>query len=264
MFSRVQVTVTLCALTLISCFVVNTLLYESPITEGKLESRSRPADSASADISCRSLFTITDFASGNMEVESVATDNINQKITQSVTTAGFHEVARVVGHLQQLRDSMYRVATTHYQTLAFLLPTLITFSNNSVRFKTNEAQQNSTLTSGISRIAAAGGVLPYVPCTIQPYDKPASFISCLRKRLKKHTSFTIEFIGDSKVRNLFYAFLEKTNPLLHYQVKYTGMVCVSRNYHIIEPSCDTCNRVLLQNISVLYKNLLEWIQIQMK
>lgn len=255
MLSRVQVTVTLCALTLISCFAVNTLLYlcESRITEGRLESRSRPADSASADISCRSLFTITDFASGNMEVESVATDNIDQKITQSVTTAGFHEVARVVGHLQQLRDSIYGVATTHYQTLAFLLPSLITFSNNSVRFKTDEAQ-NSTLPTGISRIGAAGGVLPYVPCTIQPYDEPASFMSCLRKRLKKHTSFTIEFIGDSKVRNLFYAFLEQTDSLLHYQVKY--MVCVSRNYHIIDPSFDSCSRVLIQNISVLYKNLL--------
>lgn len=218
MRSQVVFTAALCAATVVLALTLSWLLCfyktQNIVTKGK----SRPKMSTSVsmvDHSCHSLFTITDFTNGN-ELETLSTYTIGQDLANASSLDSIQKVARVVRNLQHMRDTLSGVTTAHYRTVASLLPPLVTFHNQTVTPKADEAP-NPTL-AGVSRISVAGGMLPYVPCAILPYDDPASFTSCLRKRLRSQGSFRIEFMGDSKIRSLYYAFLRRTNQQLQYQI----------------------------------------------
>ncbi|KAK3865465.1 hypothetical protein Pcinc_028926 [Petrolisthes cinctipes] len=64
-----------------------------------------------------------------------------------------------------------------------------------------------------------GGVLPFVPCTIMPYHTSSSISDCFTHKLATHSSFHIHFMGDSKIRELFYVFLERIDGKFHINVK---------------------------------------------
>ncbi|KAK3890064.1 hypothetical protein Pcinc_005979 [Petrolisthes cinctipes] len=95
----------------------------------------------------------------------------------------------------------------YYQSLAALLPPLLSYpSSDSPRLIRS------------SRIDE-GGVLPFVPCTIMPYHTSSSISACFTHKLATHSSFNIHFMGDSKIREIFYAFLERIDGKLHFSVK---------------------------------------------
>ncbi|KAK4324153.1 hypothetical protein Pmani_005156 [Petrolisthes manimaculis] len=95
----------------------------------------------------------------------------------------------------------------YYQSLAALLPPLLSYPSS-----------NSPKLIRSSRIDE-GGVLPFVPCTIMPYHTSSSISACFTHKLATHSSFHIHFMGDSKIRELFYAFLERIDEKLHFSIK---------------------------------------------
>ncbi|KAK3865463.1 hypothetical protein Pcinc_028924 [Petrolisthes cinctipes] len=95
----------------------------------------------------------------------------------------------------------------YYRSLAALLPPLLSYpSSDSPRLVRS------------SRIDE-GGVLPFVPCTIMPYHTTSSISDCFTHKLATHSSFHIHFMGDSKIRELFYVFLERIDGKFHFNVK---------------------------------------------
>ncbi|XP_069194756.1 uncharacterized protein [Procambarus clarkii] len=153
--------------------------------------------------SCRSLFTITRAADNNLWFPEMS------------------EAIRRVRHLLQKRSSPMGATSEDYRRLGELLPALLTIQDNN---STNgqggnqtKREPSATLRS-TTRLGATGGVLPYVPCTIAPFDDPATVTACLRKRLAKGALW-IDFFGDSKLRVLFYEFLRRTDSEYHYRVK---------------------------------------------
>ncbi|KAK3865464.1 hypothetical protein Pcinc_028925 [Petrolisthes cinctipes] len=95
----------------------------------------------------------------------------------------------------------------YYRSLAALLPPLLSYpSSDSPRLVRS------------SRIDE-GGVLPFVPCTIMPYHTSSSISDCFTHKLATHSSFHIHFMGDSKIRELFYVFLERIDGKHHFNVK---------------------------------------------
>ncbi|KAK3865470.1 hypothetical protein Pcinc_028931 [Petrolisthes cinctipes] len=97
----------------------------------------------------------------------------------------------------------------YYRSLAALLPPLLSYpSSDSPRLVRS------------SRIDE-GGVLPFVPCTIMPYHTSSSISDCFTHKLATHSSFHIHFMGDSKIRELFYVFLERIDGKHHFNVKFS-------------------------------------------
>ncbi|KAG7161290.1 hypothetical protein Hamer_G016359, partial [Homarus americanus] len=171
---------------------------------------------------CRSLFTITGvpdektlFAAHLLQYPADNSSLTSDRWTPLHPRGDQHLSAGVKGvrHLLQKRSSSSGASTEDYRSLAALLPTLLTFEHN-----TNKSQEDDQRMEGQtpilrlnSRIDANGGVLPYVPCAIVPFDHPPSVTACFAHRLKNNNSFWIAFMGDSKIRALFFEFLQRTD-----------------------------------------------------
>ncbi|KAK4289935.1 hypothetical protein Pmani_037126 [Petrolisthes manimaculis] len=52
-----------------------------------------------------------------------------------------------------------------------------------------------------------------------PYHTSSSISACFTHKLATHPSFSIVFMGDSKLRILFYSFLQRTDNVFHYNLK---------------------------------------------
>ncbi|MPC27109.1 hypothetical protein E2C01_020269 [Portunus trituberculatus] len=132
----------------------------------------------------------------------------------------------------------FGIISSDYETLARLLPRLL-FSGNASKLEeeitrqivkdgkeTSQYQKNIKIKNpppfllGRSRIEAAGGVLPYVPCLIASYSNPTNFYTCAKKRLQNGSPLWMYFMGDSKIRDLFDEFLTLTEPACNYTVSY--------------------------------------------
>lgn len=181
---------------------------------------------------CRSLFTITDFPG----VKTPATDEVLQYPGGNDNNrkglgggvwglrsqqSRWSEVGVVgpVQHLLRQRSSPSGPSTDDYRQLAAFLPTLLSFQDNDNNTEDNQENGRPTpILRGTSRISGSG-VLPYVPCAIAPFQDPASVTACFRERLARNDSLWIFFLGDSKIRNLFYAFLHRSDNEYHYTVK---------------------------------------------
>ncbi|XP_042209616.1 uncharacterized protein LOC121857620 [Homarus americanus] len=178
---------------------------------------------------CRSLFTITgvpdektlfaadllQYPADNSNLTSDRWMPLHPRVDQHLSAA-----VKGVRHLLQKRSSSSGASTEDYRSLAELLPTLLTFQHH-----TNKSQEDDHGKEGQtpilrlnSRIDANGGVLPYVPCAIVPFDHPHSVTACFAHRLKNKNSLWIAFLGDSKIRALFYEFLQRTDSEYRYLI----------------------------------------------
>ncbi|KAK3865472.1 hypothetical protein Pcinc_028933 [Petrolisthes cinctipes] len=52
-----------------------------------------------------------------------------------------------------------------------------------------------------------------------PYHTSSSISDCFTHKLATHSSFSILFMGDSKLRVLYYSFLQRTDNIFHYIMK---------------------------------------------
>ncbi|KAG7161661.1 uncharacterized protein LOC121874791 isoform X2 [Homarus americanus] len=178
---------------------------------------------------CRSLFTITGvpnektlFAAHLLQYSADNSSLLSDRWTPLHQRGDQHLSAAVkeVKHLLQKRSSSSGASTEDYRSLAALLPTLLTFQHH-----TNKSQEDDHRKEGQtpilhlnSRIDVNGGVLPYVPCAIVPFDHPPSVTACFAHRLKNNNSFWIAFLGDSKIRALFYEYLQRTDSEYRYLI----------------------------------------------
>ncbi|XP_042207970.1 uncharacterized protein LOC121856439 [Homarus americanus] len=178
---------------------------------------------------CRSLFTITGVPDEKTLFPAHLLQNPadNSSLTSDRWTPlhpreDQHLSAAVKGvrHLLQKRSSSSGASSEDSLSLAALLPTLLTFEHH-----TNKTQEDDHRKEGQtpilrlnSRIDADGGVLPYVPCAIVPFDHPPSVTACFAHRLKNNNSFWIAFLGDSNIRALFYEFLQRTDSEYRYLI----------------------------------------------
>ncbi|XP_047471441.1 uncharacterized protein LOC125026886 [Penaeus chinensis] len=178
---------------------------------------------------CRSLFTINQvFTSGGLRhakfVHSTLTNESGFNI-HPATTYREEEVAaaaREVRHLVSKRASFAGPDTDDYRVLGSLLPKLVAFEHlegeDEAPAGTKQAQPRPHVRGG-SRIDAGGGVLPFVPCVIAPYDQSNSFATCVRRRLARKGSFWIYFMGDSKIRGVFMEMLKRTDGEFDYRIE---------------------------------------------
>ncbi|KAK7072653.1 hypothetical protein SK128_006377 [Halocaridina rubra] len=117
-------------------------------------------------------------------------------------------------------------STEEYHRLSLLLPPLLVLGNTSSAEKDTEGETGrskdlSPFLTGYSRITAAGGMLPFIPCAIAPYnDVDLTVKTCIRKRIRKSGQFWIQFTGDSKIRYLFEQFLNRLNNHYNFTVAY--------------------------------------------
>ncbi|XP_050690425.1 uncharacterized protein LOC126982422 [Eriocheir sinensis] len=180
--------------------------------------------------SCRALFTITDVArrqaanvslfihdlQGYSPPHKLSGDWRARAPPGPGTRPGSGSFSAAAGAVRQLllkRNSPSGASTADYSPLAALLPSVL------ARQAGGEGSAPKLTTTTTTRIDAAGGLLPYVPCQIATYADPASATACFRERLRKDDSLWIFFMGDSKIRNLFYEFLSRTDDELHYMLK---------------------------------------------
>ncbi|XP_050690754.1 uncharacterized protein LOC126982606 [Eriocheir sinensis] len=179
--------------------------------------------------SCRALFTITDVARRQAANVSLFIHDLQgysppHKLSgdwraREPPGAGFGSSAVAAGAVQQMLlkgNSPSGTSTADYSPLAGLLPSVL------AREAGGEGSAPTVTTTTTTRIGAAGGLLPYVPCQIATYADPASATACFRERLRMNDSLWIFFMGDSKIRYLFYEFLARTDYELHYLVKLTN------------------------------------------
>ncbi|XP_071535005.1 uncharacterized protein [Panulirus ornatus] len=147
--------------------------------------------------------------------------------------------AKIVQQLVQKRSSLSGAPTSYYYSLAAFLPKLLSFSDDSHGEERDEVdgeiqtkyyrgesrgniskQTNSPFFRERSRVVAGGGVLPYVPCVIASYQQPAAFTKCFRRRLERKPRLWLFFMGDSKIRNLFTEFINRTDSEYNYAISY--------------------------------------------
>ncbi|KAG0720806.1 hypothetical protein GWK47_047698 [Chionoecetes opilio] len=175
------------------------------------------------DMLCRPVFTITDASQRYAPNVSLFIQNhygsappgkqrltIDWRSRQYRASLGDMNATRAVQQLLLKRDSASWFTTTDYSPLAALLPTVLAFQE-----KADGAAPALTATS---RITAADGTLPFVPCEIATYADAASVTACFRSRLAQQDSLWLLFMGDSKIRNIFYEFLARTDDELHYLI----------------------------------------------
>ncbi|XP_045129487.1 uncharacterized protein LOC123515114 isoform X1 [Portunus trituberculatus] len=186
----------------------------------------RPSQRGAAplhDASCRALFTVTDVPhryapNASLFVHNrygyVAANNLSVdcRARHYPDTCGGKDVAGAIQQLLLKRDSPSGAATTDYSPLAAVLPSVLAFQE--------EGEASSPTVTATTRIGAAGGLLPYVPCEIATYADPASVAACFRARLAHQDTLWIFFMGDSKIRNLFYEFLYRSEEELQYHIKF--------------------------------------------
>ncbi|XP_069974694.1 uncharacterized protein [Penaeus vannamei] len=184
---------------------------------------------------CRSLFTINGVPTKNV-FSLVKTRENDVLVNESgfhvnpgtkpraAVTYGEEEIAAAAREVRQLvhkRESSSGPDTDDYGVLGALLPKLVSFAHpegeEEAPAGTKQAQARPHV-RGRSRIDAGGGVLPFVPCVIAPYDQPASFAACVRRRLERKGSFWIYFMGDSKIRNVFMHLLKRTDEIFRYKI----------------------------------------------
>ncbi|KAK8406013.1 hypothetical protein O3P69_007023 [Scylla paramamosain] len=172
--------------------------------------------------SCRALFTVTDvpqryapnaslFVHNRYGYVSADKLSVDWRARQHPDTCGGNDVAGAVQQLLLKRDSPSGAATTDYSPLAAVLPSVLAFQG--------EGEASAPTVTATTRIGAAGGLLPYVPCEIATYADPASVAACFRARLAHQDTLWIFFMGDSKIRYLFFEFLARSDDELHYLVK---------------------------------------------
>ena len=174
--------------------------------------------------SCRALFTVTDVPRRHAPNVSLfirdlsvhlSSDklSVDWKAQRYLASLGGFDAAGAVQQLLLKRDSPSGASTTDYTRLAALLPSVLAFQG--------EGEGSAPTVTTTTRIGAAGGFLPYVPCEIATYADPASVTACFRARLAQQDSFWICFMGDSKIRNLFYEFLHRSDEELQYLLKFS-------------------------------------------
>ncbi|XP_027213613.2 uncharacterized protein [Penaeus vannamei] len=189
---------------------------------------NRPPTKTKQADTCRSLFTISQVltSEGLRHAEFAQSNSTNESgfYIQSATTSG-EEVAAAAREVRQLvhkRESSSGPDTDDYGVLGALLPKLVSFAHpegeEEAPAGTKQAQARPHV-RGRSRIDAGGGVLPFVPCVIAPYDQPASFAACVRRRLERKGSFWIYFMGDSKIRGIFMEMLKRTDQEFDYRIE---------------------------------------------
>ncbi|XP_042215972.1 uncharacterized protein LOC121862088 [Homarus americanus] len=190
-----------------------------PTPAVSMETVSRPT--------CHALFTISDVPLHTPEFQQYFGGNV----TNSESPGG--ERSKLPGsHVTRIEETVLRVrlllkkrssssgATTEdYRKLAELLPSLLSFSEDHAAREEEAGANRIPKLVSTSRITATGGVLPYVPCAIASYHDPASITTCFRKRLSISDSLWLFFLGDSKIRNIFYEFLRRTDQDYYYQLK---------------------------------------------
>ncbi|XP_071536184.1 uncharacterized protein [Panulirus ornatus] len=204
--------------------------------------------SATSKHICRALFTITSVHHNHSLYEVNIPRNSVSNVTYSMGVSteewkadesavnylsleGSSAATHSVRHLLRKRSSPSGAFTTDYYPLAALLPRLLFFGDsksgeklNHRKYTTNEHMNRKSANLKLpfflwrSRVIAGGGVLPYVPCTVEPYDDPASFVTCVKRRLEETPRLWLCFMGDSKVRYLFNEFLSRTDSESHYTV----------------------------------------------
>ncbi|XP_042878220.1 uncharacterized protein LOC122257183 [Penaeus japonicus] len=224
----------------LATFMVFTLVSFYKVISTEKGSYERPIASYTTNAKipdvCRSLFTINGVLSKSVLRRFVASKNgvlanesvfpINPGVTPhaGAATYGEEELASAAKEVQQLvhrRASSSGPDTDDYRVLGSLLARLVSFDRHEGEEEApSEAKEPRPHIRGGSRIAAGGGVLPFVPCVIAPYDQPASFAACVRRRLTKRRSFWMSFLGDSKVRKVFRGLLNRTDEALNYQIRF--------------------------------------------
>ncbi|KAK4324154.1 hypothetical protein Pmani_005157 [Petrolisthes manimaculis] len=136
---------------------------------------------------------------------ATTTNTITTQPSNATLSSGSHTLWHISSPTRRNFNSS--PSTQYYQSLAALLPPLLSYPSS-----------NSPKLIRSSRIDE-GGVLPFVPCTIMPYHTSSSISACFTHKLATHSSFHIHFMGDSKIRELFYAFLERIDEKLHFSIK---------------------------------------------
>ena len=183
--------------------------------------------------SCRALFTVTNVPQRYAPNASLFIHNrygevfphkpsVDWRARQYPDDLGGYDVAKAVQQLLLKRESPSGASTTDYSPLAALLPSVLAFQG--------QGEGSVPTVTTTTRIGAAGGMLPYVPCEIATYADPALVTACFRSRLAQQESLWIFFMGDSKIRYLFYEFLARSDEELHYSMKLPVSFCSSSIY----------------------------------
>ncbi|XP_050690756.1 uncharacterized protein LOC126982608 [Eriocheir sinensis] len=214
-------------------YLVATQVCSSFLKAGEAERHQGWGGTGPDTPSCRALFTIMDVARRHAANVSLFIHDLQgysppHKLSGDWRARappghgpsagpGSGSTATAAGAVRQLlvkRNSPSGAYTADYLPLAALLPSVL------ARQAGGEGSAPTVTATTTTRIGAAGGLLPYVPCLIATYADPASATACFRERLRKDDSLWIFFMGDSKIRFLFYEFLARTNDELHYSVKF--------------------------------------------
>jgi len=177
-------------------------VYKNVISVKHQKAATAPVITTSIHHICRSLFTINNLTDNHTLQNSA---NHKQKRPHFITMSKQYLV-----HYSASSPP----STQQYHSLASLLPSLFSLQKNN-----SAPHAYIPILSRISRIDTKAGVLPYVSCSIMPYDNPSSVTTCFTRRLAAHHSLWIEFMGDSKIREVYYEFLQRTDLVLNYTVK---------------------------------------------
>ncbi|XP_050690753.1 uncharacterized protein LOC126982604 [Eriocheir sinensis] len=210
-------------------YLVATQVCSSFLRAGEAERQSGRGGTGPDTPSCRALFTV-------MNVPRRPTVNVSLFIHDLQGYSPPHKLngdwrarafpgpvpgsgssAAAAGAVRQLllkRNLPPGPSTADYSPLAALLPSVL------ARQAGGEGSAQTVTTTTTTRIGAAGGLLPYVPCQIATYADPASATACFRERLRKDDSLWIFFMGDSKIRNLFVSFIALMDKELHFIIKF--------------------------------------------
>ncbi|XP_071537535.1 uncharacterized protein [Panulirus ornatus] len=236
----------------------------SPSEAGRDQAPLQPVFGA-REHSCRSLFTITsvpdadtlaiaqslEYSGGNATSNgSLGSDSWTPRhshigrVDRDVT--GAPAAIRRVRHLLQERSSPRGATTEDYRSLARLLPSFLSSNDTSNHSGKGNNMRTAPTLSAPTRIGANGGVLPYVPCVITPFHDPATVTACFRKRMVDKPLW-ISFLGDSKIRGLFYKFLMKTDDTYHFMInmqnKTKSFVEVRKKYVKLHTDMEATTRV---------------------
>lgn len=179
-----------------------------------------------ATTSCRALFTVTDVTGRHATNASLFIQDLQgyshkkfngdwrERAPPTGGSVGFAAAAEAVKHLLRKRVSPSGATTADYLKLAALLPSVLVRQT-----KTGDSAQTATATTtNTTRIGSTDGLLPFVPCRIATYTDTASVTACFKERIRTDSSFWIYFMGDSKIRFLFYEFLAASDGELKYSI----------------------------------------------
>ncbi|XP_050690755.1 uncharacterized protein LOC126982607 [Eriocheir sinensis] len=212
-------------------YLVATQVCSSFLKAGEAERQTGRGGTGPDTPSCRALFTVMDIARRQAANVSLFIHDLQgysppHKIngdwrarappgrSRSPGNGIFAAAAGAVRQLLLKITSPSGASTADYTPLAALLPSVL------ARQAGGKGSAPTVTTTTTTRIGAAGGLLPYVPCQIATYADPASATACFRERLRKEDSLWIVFMGDSKIRNLFFEFIARIDEGNIYSIKY--------------------------------------------